>query len=128
MSLGDSPIDTTRLISVGLAFALASTSSAEVQLFRGTSDASAAISLGKDLILVADDENNHLRSQNPTESSIPQKECGSWINRGSWVSSRRGVREILPKGLESIRTPIDAGLGLPSPCVFLISATPERHA
>ena len=52
-------------------FALASTSSGGVQRFRGTSDASAAISLGKDLILVADDENNHLRCYSTSAGGRP---------------------------------------------------------
>jgi hypothetical protein len=40
-------------------------------VYRGTSDASAAVAIGRDMFIVADDENNILRVYKTTESGLP---------------------------------------------------------
>jgi hypothetical protein len=47
---------------LGLVFVLVSILRADVQVFRGTSDASAAVTIHENLFVVADDENNVLRA------------------------------------------------------------------
>lgn len=71
-------------------FALASISSAQVQRFRGTSDASAAIALGKDLILMADDENNHLRCYSTSAGGRPS----ATFDMSEWLDVDPGSPEV----------------------------------
>ncbi|UCF43580.1 MAG: DUF3616 domain-containing protein [Planctomycetota bacterium] len=51
------------------------TSSDEVFLYRGTSDASAAVAVGDEMFVVADDENNVLRVYKVSQTSLPVFSC-----------------------------------------------------
>ena len=55
--------------AVDLAFGNENT--VETLVFRGTSDASAAVALAKDMFIVADDENNTLRVYKTTQGGLP---------------------------------------------------------
>jgi hypothetical protein len=52
-------------------FALGNEKTTEVLVYRGTSDASAAVTVGDDMFIVADDENNTLRIYKTTQGGLP---------------------------------------------------------
>jgi hypothetical protein len=57
-------------IAVNLAFSK-ELAKAETRVYRGTSDASAAVAINQDMFIVADDENNILRVYKTTQSGLP---------------------------------------------------------
>jgi len=59
------------LIYIVISLAYGSEPVAEALVYRGTSDASAAVAIGKDMFIVADDENNILRVYKTTKSGLP---------------------------------------------------------
>ena len=59
------------LIFIVISLAYGSKPAAEALVYRGTSDASAAVAIGKDMFIVADDENNILRVYKTGKGGLP---------------------------------------------------------
>ena len=58
-------------ISGAVSFACGSENTAGTLVYRGASDASAAVAIGQDMFIVADDENNTLRVYKTTQGGLP---------------------------------------------------------
>ena len=59
-------------ISSAVSLAFGNENIAGTLILRGTSDASAAVAVGRDMFIVADDENNVLRVYKTTQGGLPR--------------------------------------------------------